>query len=104
MPKPRGRPPGFRLTNEHRAKISNSNILNALIEHVEGAREMTATQVSAGIALLKKVMPDLAAQADMEDNGELTPMSRMTDDALEAIAAGRSAGASTQAQSPSKLN
>lgn len=57
----RGRPPGFRMDDSHRVKIQNSNILNALVEHVEGRREMSSTQVSAGIALLKKVMPDLAA-------------------------------------------
>ena len=57
----RGRTAGFRMSPEHRVKIQNSNILNALIEHVEGKREMSATQVSAGIALLKKVLPDLAS-------------------------------------------
>jgi hypothetical protein len=57
----RGRQPGFRMSEEHRVKIQNSNILNALIEHVEGKRDMSATQVSAGIGLLRKVMPDLAA-------------------------------------------
>lgn len=57
----RGRQPGFRMSEEHRVKIKNSNILNALIEHVEGTREMSATQVSAGLGLLRKVMPDLAA-------------------------------------------
>lgn len=56
----RGRKPGFRMSDEHRVKIQNSNILNALIEHVEGKREMTGTQVSAGIGLLKKVLPDLS--------------------------------------------
>jgi hypothetical protein len=49
------------MSNEHRVKIQNSNILNALVEHVEGIREMSATQVSAGIALLKKTLPDLSA-------------------------------------------
>lgn len=49
------------MSDEHRVKIQNSNILNALIEHVTGAREMSATQVSAGLGLLRKVMPDLAA-------------------------------------------
>lgn len=49
------------MTDEHRVKIQNSNILNALIEHVQGTREMSATQVSAGLGLLRKVMPDLAA-------------------------------------------
>jgi len=58
---PRGRTAGFRMSDEHRVKIQNSNILNALLEHVEGKRDMTATQVSAGIGLLKKVLPDLSA-------------------------------------------
>jgi hypothetical protein len=57
----RGRPAGFRMTNEHRTKIGNSQILKCLIEHAEGKRDMSATQVSAGLGLLRKVMPDLAA-------------------------------------------
>ncbi len=57
----RGRKPGFQMTDEHRVKIQNSNILNALVEHVEGKREMSATQVSAGLGLLRKVMPDLSS-------------------------------------------
>lgn len=57
----RGRKPGFTMSNEHRVKIQNSNILNALIEHACGEREMSATQVSAGLGLLRKVMPDLAS-------------------------------------------
>lgn len=57
----RGRKPGFVMSDEHRVKIQNSNILNALIEHVEGKREMSSTQVTAGVALMKKVLPDLAA-------------------------------------------
>jgi len=56
----RGRQPGFRMSQEHRDKIKNSNILRALIEHVEGKREMSATQVSAGLGLLKKCLPDLS--------------------------------------------
>jgi hypothetical protein len=65
----RGRKPGFRMTDEHRAKIANSNILNALLEHVEGRREMSSTQVTAGLGLLKKVMPDLT-HADVEGSVE----------------------------------
>lgn len=57
----RGRKPGFTMSNEHRAKIQNSNILNALIEHAEGRREMAATQVTAALGLLKKALPDLSA-------------------------------------------
>ena len=58
---------------EHRLKIKNSNILKALIQHVEGDREMSSTQVTAGIALLKKVMPDLA-QTDVTSGGEKIDM------------------------------
>lgn len=57
------------MSDEHRVKIQNSNILNALVEHVEGKREMTSTQVSAGIALLKKVMPDMQS-VQHEGTGE----------------------------------
>jgi hypothetical protein len=100
----RGRKPGFTMSNEHRVKIQNSNILNALIEHVEGAREMSPTQVSAGLGLLRKVLPDLAASADAGEQGELTPVSRMTDAELEAIAAGGGNRASKATESPNRLN
>ena len=57
----RGRTVGFRMSDEHRSKIAKSQILNALIEHSEGRREMSATQVTAGLGLLRKVLPDLQA-------------------------------------------
>ncbi len=57
----RGRQPGFTMSNEHRDKIKKSNILNALIEHAMGERDMSATQVTAGLGLLKKALPDLSA-------------------------------------------
>ena len=60
----------FLMSDEHRHKIANSNILNALIEHVEGRREMTGSQVTAGVALLKKIMPDVSA-IDMQHSGEV---------------------------------
>jgi hypothetical protein len=55
------------MSHEHRVKIQNSNILNALIEHVEGKREMSASQVSAGLGLLKKALPDLSTVEHMGD-------------------------------------
>lgn len=55
----RGRTAGFAMPEAHRVKIQNSNILNALIEHATGKREMSASQVTAGLGLLRKVMPDL---------------------------------------------
>ena len=68
--KRRGRAAGFRMSDEHRTKIKNSAVLNALIEHVEGRREMTATQVSAGLGLLRKCLPDLSAtQVSSEGDG-----------------------------------
>lgn len=57
----RGRKPGVQLTEQHRDKIRNSNILTALIEHAEGTRDMSSTQVKAGLGLLKKALPDLSA-------------------------------------------
>ncbi len=69
----RGRKPGFRMSDEHRVKIQNSNILNALIEHVEGTREMGPSQVTAGLGLLKKVLPDLTENMVIGagENGEV---------------------------------
>ncbi|MFN7608572.1 MAG: hypothetical protein ACK5PJ_04505 [Ralstonia sp.] len=92
------------MSNEHRVKIQNSNILFALIEHVEGKREMSATQVSAGLGLLRKILPDLAASADLQDDGELKPVNRMSDDELEAIAAGSGARTPKTPESPRLLN
>ena len=55
----RGRPRGFVMSDEHRTKIANSQILNRLVGHVEGTVELSSTQVTAALGLLKKVMPDL---------------------------------------------
>jgi len=71
------------MSPEHRVKIQNSNILNALIEHVEGVREMSSTQVSAAIALMKKVLPDLAAvEVTGEDGGPISVKVSFGGDAL----------------------
>ncbi len=100
----RGRKPGFHMSDEHRTKIGNSQILKALIEHVEGKREMSATQVSAGLGLLRKVLPDLAAAADAGNAGELVGVNRMTDDELEAIAAGGGNRVAKTPEGPRQLN
>ena len=73
----RGRKPGFRMSDEHRVKIQNSNILNALIEHVDGKRDMSASQVTAGIALLKKVLPDLQSVEHSGPDGGPMPVTRI---------------------------
>lgn len=58
----RGRKPGFVMPEEHRTKIRNSKILNRLIDYVEGKEgvHMEPAQVTAGLGLLRKVMPDLS--------------------------------------------
>lgn len=61
--------PSYAMTNAHRDKIKNSNILNALIEHAEGTREMRASQVTAGLGLLDRIMPKLATTT-IEGTGE----------------------------------
>lgn len=57
------------MSEEHRTKIRNSKILNNLIEHAEGSRDMTSTQVQAGLGLLKKALPDLQA-VSLEGSGK----------------------------------
>jgi hypothetical protein len=57
----RGRKPGFVMTDAHRVKIQNSNIITALIDHALGKREMSSTQVAAGLGLAHKVLPNLQA-------------------------------------------
>jgi hypothetical protein len=96
--------PSYAMSNEHRGKIQNSSILRCLIEHVEGKRDLTATQVTAGLGLLKKIMPDLAASADTGSLGELIPTKRMSDNELEAIAASSSYRASEKAEGQNVLN
>lgn len=67
--------PSYTMSHTHRDKIKNSNILNALVEHAEGNREMTSTQVTAGIALLKKVLPDMQSQSFVDGEGNDIPTS-----------------------------
>ncbi len=57
------------MSEEHRTKIRNSNILKHLIEHAEGSRDMTTTQVTAGLGLLKKALPDLQS-VSLQGSGE----------------------------------
>lgn len=58
----RGRQPGFKMPDSHRAKIANSNILNRLIDFAEGKDgvEMEPHRVTAALGLLRKVLPDIS--------------------------------------------
>lgn len=77
---PQGRKPGFRMSEEHRVKIQNSNVLNALVEHVEGKRDMSSSQVTAGIALLKKVLPDLSHNENEHTHDLADPLRDLLED------------------------
>lgn len=52
-----------------RTKIRASLLVNKLEDHVLKGTEMSATQVSAAMGLLKKVVPDLAAVQHTGPNG-----------------------------------
>ncbi len=43
-----------------RKRIQASMLEKSLIQHVNGEREMKPSQVTAGLGLLKKVLPDLS--------------------------------------------
>lgn len=82
------------MGEEHRTKIRNSKILNRLIAHVEGEIEMTSTQVTAGLGLLAKVMPNLS-ESDVRHT--VTRASELADDTLADIAVGGGDGTSVAA-------
>lgn len=69
----KGRTAGFQMGAEHRTKIANSKILKHLVEHAEGSREMSSTQVTAALGLLDRVMPKLQATTieGTGDKGEI---------------------------------
>lgn len=77
------KPRTYQMSDEHRGKIQNSNILKCLIEHVEGARDMSASQVSAALGLLRKVMPDLSA-AEIKQETTVRYVARVPDKAKSA--------------------
>jgi hypothetical protein len=50
-----------RHSDEVRAKIQASQLINRLSDHVDGKIELSQTQVRAAEILLKKSIPDLSA-------------------------------------------
>jgi hypothetical protein len=67
----RGRKPGFLMSEEHRLKIKNSNILTRLIKCGEGELEISQVSAQVGLALMNKVLPNLQSTdltADVETN------------------------------------
>lgn len=50
----------IRHDDETRAKIKTSQIINRLTGHVLDGLELSPSQVSAGLGLLRKTLPDLS--------------------------------------------
>jgi hypothetical protein len=59
---------------EAREKIRTTQLVKRLENHAFGEVDMSSTQVQAAVALLKKSLPDLAAQTDKDGN---TPKQRI---------------------------
>lgn len=66
---PRTRASGLDRFRAERRKIQASGILEALIEYAEGRRDMSSSQVSAALGLLKKALPDLATLTLPDESG-----------------------------------
>ena len=62
-------------------KIRVGVILDRLMKHFMGEIEMSATQVSTGLALLKKVLPDLK-QSDQTVTHNFHSPQEMTDEQI----------------------
>ena len=62
-----------RLNRRHqesvKEKIRASQLINALQNHVLGKKGMKPTQVTAGLGLLKKVVPDVQSVEHKGDGG-----------------------------------
>lgn len=62
--------------NEIREKIKSTLLINKLENHVLNNEEMTSSQVSAALGLLKKAVPDLSA---VEHSGEVETTRSLAD-------------------------
>ena len=89
------------LSEATRQRIKTSMIANRLTDHILGKCEMTATQVSAALGLLRKTLPDLQAM-QLQEEVTHTEAKELTDNELANIASTGSAGASKQESSAAK--
>lgn len=68
-----------------RDNINAEAIITALEKHVMGEQEMSATQVSAALALLKKTIPDIVDPARKGVVDAVQNMATSHEDALGAL-------------------
>jgi hypothetical protein len=73
----------IRHDDETRAKIKSAQIINRLHGHVMGEVELSATQVSAALGLLRKTIPDLS-QAEIKSETTVRYVARVPDKAATA--------------------
>lgn len=87
---------------ETRQKVQASQLINRLQDHVLGAVELSSTQVRAAEILLKKTLPDLTENKNVNVSRRL---SELTDGELtNIISGGSSEGAVEPPGHPSQLN
>lgn len=100
-----------RLNRRHqefvREKIRASQIINRLEDHILTDLELTSTQVTAALGLLKKIVPDLSSvemQATVENVTNPTELS--TEELLNIAAAGGAGSAEKEsgAGEPSSIH
>ena len=69
-----------------RDSIDVPGLISALEQHILGKKEMTATQVNAALALLKKILPDMTASARRAPQEKKAPKtSKAHEDALREL-------------------
>lgn len=73
-----------RTKKDLRSSINVTAIIDALEQHILGNKKMTSTQVAAALALLKKTLPDAAAQTAAKSD-TAKPDIRTHEDALGAL-------------------
>src|SRR5688500_6204885 len=73
-PEPAGQSPPLRpMRNAERIaadrqKITESGVLDLLLDHVRGDKELTPSQISTAFGLLNKILPDFSSSAPPRDN------------------------------------
>ncbi len=73
-----------RRKKDLRSSINVTGIIDALEQHILGNKKMTSTQVAAALALLKKTLPDAAAQNTVRSDAAQKE-ARRHEDALGAL-------------------
>lgn len=88
MARKRGHRISAAITEEHRASIQASQIINRLTDFVNSKVSLSPAQVTAALGLLRKCVPDLAAvdhTGDIQQTVRVLQVSHPLEDAKPAI-------------------